>query len=82
MTLGTCPLCISCSRGTPPSSVKPTNPETITHDAPLCLSVCVCVCVCVCSLTSNVAVHITSAMHPPATRILEQVMKLYQQGVE
>jgi len=42
----------------------------------------VCVCVCVCSLTSNVAVHITSAMHPPATRILEQVMKLYQQGVE
>jgi len=29
MTLGRCPLSIFCSRGTPPKSVEPTNPESI-----------------------------------------------------
>ena len=31
MTLGRCPLSIFCSRGTPPSAVEPTNPESITR---------------------------------------------------
>ena len=29
MTLGRCRLSIFCSRGTPPKSVEPTNPESI-----------------------------------------------------